>query len=369
MQTRMKKPLWIIIVLVLIVLVILGVTRKTPTSSTNPEFKIGAALPLTGPYPAFGEEFERGIHVAEDEINQNGGNLKVYVENTNLDAKGSVDAVTKLVNVDHVNALIVSAYLEAQTTHNISDAKGIPTLVLWDSNPQIEAMGDKVFAIGPWTPASGEVTARFIYNKGITRAAIFGFKQEWSNAVSEAFKNTFKDIGGVITEEEFANPGVKDYKSQLSKIVTSKPDAVYMTVEDFYVGLKELRELGYKGLVITSDVLDNELVGQQPTLFEGVFSSQVADPVLDSTTHFAELYKKKYGEAPKKILIGAWGYDGVQVVYKAHVEFPDLDMNKALHKLQAFNGASGEIKFDEHGSSKTLPKMFVVKGGKIVKVE
>ncbi len=366
---RMNKNRIAVTVLILVVLVLLGwgLYYGQGRNSKNGAFKIGAALPLTGAVASFGDEFRRGAEVAQDELNKNGNAVSVTFEDTALDPRQAVDAVNKLVSLDNVDAVFVSAYSEAAASHQITDRKGIPELVLWDSNPQLEAMGDKVFALGPWTPASGEVTAQFIHDKGIKKAGIFGYVQEWSQAVSEAFKNKFASLGGTITASEFSNPGDTDYRTELSKIIASKPDAVYMTTEDFLKGVKQLRNLGYKGIIITSDLLDNSQTANDPALFEGVYGSQVADPAVAETSHFAELYKQKFGEDPKKILYGAWGYDAVQVLYRSSMDFPNHDIIKGLYDID-YNGASGHIKFDAQGSSKTIPKMFVVRNGVITLV-
>jgi branched-chain amino acid transport system substrate-binding protein len=358
----MKKIIWIIIVIAILGSLAWWGNSRTNISSSD-TIKIGGELPLTGALASFGEEFQRGAKIAEDEINQTHQNsVKVTIEDTALDPKKAVDAVTKLVDTDHVDAVFVSAFSEGAATHSITDKNNIPLMVLWDSNPQLEAMGDKVFALGPWTPASGEVTAEFIYKKGFRKAAIFGYVQEWSTAVSEAFKNKFISLGGTITTSEFSNPGATDYRTQLTKIISSNPEVVYMTTEDFLKGVIQLKGLGYKGVIITSDLLDNNQITENPGLFEGVFGSQVADPATPETSHYINLYKKKFGENPKKILYGTWGYDAVQLFYKTHIDFPNLSLVDGLYKID-YMGASGEVKFDVNGTSKTIPRMFVVKNG------
>ncbi|MES2213380.1 MAG: penicillin-binding protein activator [Patescibacteria group bacterium] len=365
----MKKTIWIIIFVAIILIGGFLFHDKNSNPTNGQLLKIGAALPLTGAVASFGDEFKRGAEVAQDELNQNGQVVQVVFEDTALDPKKAVDAVTKLVYSNNIQALFVSAYSEAAATYQITDQKNIPELVLWDSNPQLEAMGDKVFALGPWTPSSGEVTAEFVYSKGWKKAAIFGYVQEWSQAVSEAFKNKFVSIGGTITDSEFSTPGATDYRTELSKIIATNPDVVYMTTEDFLKGVKQLKDLGYKGIIITSDLLDNTQITENPGLFEGVYGSQTADPEVPETSHFADLYKKKFGEDPKKILYGAWGYDAVHILYKAYIDFPDKNITTGLYSMDTYNGASGSIKFDANGTSKTIPKMFVVKNGLITLIK
>lgn len=363
-----QTKIWLVVGIIVIVAIVAGNKyHSSNTSLTGEPIKVGGALPLTGAVASFGEEFRRGAEIAQDEINKaKPDSVQVIIEDTALDPKKAVDAVTKLVDADNVKAVFVSAYSEAAATHQITDQKSIPELVLWDSNPQLEAMGDKVFALGPWTPSSGEVTAQFLYSKGIRKAAIFGYVQEWSSAVSESFKNKFSSLGGTITNSEFSNPGATDYRTQLTKLIVANPEAIYMTTEDFQKGVKQLRDLGYKGVIITSDLLDNSQVAADPSLFEGIYGSQVADPEVPETLHYANLYRNKFGENPKKVLYGTWGYDAVNILYKAYSDSPDRNITKGLYNLSLYKGASGNIKFDSTGTSKTIPKMFIVKNGQIV---
>lgn len=367
----MKKYFWIIGgVVVLAFFAGAWVYRSHTQKSVGEEpVKIGAALPLTGAVASFGEEFRRGAEIAQDEINRSSDAVRVIFEDTALDPKKAVDAVNKLVYSDGIDALFISAYSEVTATHRITDQEDIASLVLWDSNPQIEAMGGKVFALGPWTPSSGEVTAEFAYQKDMKTAAIFGYNQEWSTDVSHAFKEKFVSLGGKVVSEEYSNPGATDYRTQLLKVLASNPDIVYMTTEDFLRGMKQIKDLGYKGVIITSDLLDNSQIEQNPGLFEGVYGSQVADPATAATSHFVDLYKKKYGENPKKILYGTWGYDAVYLLYKAYKDDPNNNIVKGLYNIQNYQGASGIVTFNERGTSRTIPKMFVVKDGVIVRSE
>jgi branched-chain amino acid transport system substrate-binding protein len=328
--------------------------------------KIGFAVPLTGWAAPYGDEFKRGAELAVSELQD--PSISVVFEDTQLEVKKAVDAVTKLVNVDKVNALAVSAYLEAAGSHQISDAKNIPLIVMWDSNPQLESMGNNVFAIGPWTPASGEVTAEFSYNNlNAKKAAIFGYQQEWSVDVSKAFAEKFKSLGGTIVAQEMTAPGARDYRTNLSKIVTAKPDVIYVTVEDLFTSIKQARELGYKGAIINSDTVDNELAAKNPEVFNGIYTSQVADPAFKETDHYIAAYKKKYGEDPKKVLYGTWGYDAVNLIVNASKN--NKTIQEGLYATQNYKGASGTISFNKEGSSKTIPAMFTIKDGKVVKVE
>ncbi len=293
---------------------------------------------------------------------------EIIFEDSALEVKKATNAVVKLVQQDKVDSIVVSAYMEAAATHQISDAKNIPMLVLWDSNKQLEDMGDYVFASGPWTPASGEVTANFATETlKVKTAAAFGYKQEWSLAVTDSFEEQFNKNGGKFIYKSFSAPGNLDYRTELFKIKEMNPDVVYMTTEDMFVAVKQLREAGYKGYIVSSDTLDDELARNNPGLFEGIYESLVADPATKQTDHYIDLYKKKFGFEPKKLLYGTWGYDAVWLMYNASKN-PN-SIKDGLYATQNYGGASGTIGFTPEGSSKAIPVMFVIKGGKIERVK
>lgn len=372
-----KTPYYILLIVIVAVLIIIGKSIYGKNKQVDQEhiLKIGFALPLSGDLSSFGEEFKRGAQVAANELNEKSEKVNVVFEDDALDTKKTIDAVSKLVSYDKVDAVVVSAYPEAAPSWRITDSARIPMMVLWDSNTALEAMGNYVFAIGPWTPASGEVTAQFEFNKGNKSASILAFNDEFATTVSDSFKKEFEKLGGTIESYQIINPGVRDYRTYINKATAKDPKALYVPHKDFGSLVKQIKEGGYTGEIITSDILDSETALANPELFEGVFTSQVADPDSKETDHYIHQYKKYYKEDPKKIVIGAWAYDSVMVYHDAFMKQErkeDLDKKESFVKslyTTDYQGASGHIKFNPEGSSKTIPQMFVVKSGVITKVK
>jgi branched-chain amino acid transport system substrate-binding protein len=360
------KKIYIFIILIALILL---VTQTKKQSSTSP-FTIGVSIPLTGSYGAYGEEFRRGAELAAKEINsENPNSVELIFEDTSGDSKKALFGVKKLIESNHINAELIASYNEiAASWKPLEDAK-IPSIVLWDSNPAIEDMGDYVFAIGPWTPSSGEVPAEYLYNKGIRKIAILSFNQEWGVSVSNALENKFTSLGGTITNKEFPAPETKDFRSLITKILKDNPEAIYFPTDSVYEIVKQVRTAGFKGILVTSDVLDSEVVNRDPSLFEGVLTSQVSDPVSSTTDTYLKAYKKEFGFDAKKIVIGTWAYDGVKVLYEASQKgtLKEVDLKNGLYKVNQ-EGASSKISFDSKGSSRTINKMFIVNNGKIIPI-
>ncbi len=360
------KKIYISIILIALTLLVTEMKKK-PSSSL---FTIGVSIPLTGSYGAYGEEFRRGAELAVKEINsQKPNSVEVVFEDTSGDSKKALFGVKKLIESNHIDAELIASYNEIAASWKPLEEAKTPSIVLWDSNPTIEDMGDYVFAIGPWTPSSGEVPAEYLFNKGLRKIAILSFNQEWGVSVSNAFETKFTGLGGVISGKEFPAPETKDFRSLITKILKDNPEAIYFPTDRVYEIVKQVRTAGFKGVLVTSDVLDSEVVSRDPILFEGVLTSQVSDPVSSSTDVYLKAYKKEFGFDAKKIVIGTWAYDGVKILYEASQKgtLKGSDLKDSLYKIN-HEGASSKIKFDSKGSSRTINKMFIVKNGKIVPI-
>src|SRR5262245_30603528 len=125
--------------------------------SSPPPFKIGALIHLTGEWPAQGAAFREGIELAADEINKAGGirgrPIELVVEDTQYKSVVAHTIGKKMLSVDHVSAAIIGTISEVMAVGPEFERAKVPLFVLWDSAPELEALGDYVFAIGPWAPS------------------------------------------------------------------------------------------------------------------------------------------------------------------------------------------------------------------------
>ena len=364
----------IIALLALIVLTFTIHRNKEQKSENSGEVTVGAVFPLTGDYAAYGKEFQRGAQLAENELNKDRSEQKrvrvIFEDNKLSNPQQSVGAVQKLLSVDKANIVLLTSTVDAAPTAKLFEEAHVPAIVLWDSNERIEDMGDYMFAVGPWTASSGEVAARFAYENNYQHAAVLLSNNEWSVTVSDGFVKKFKELGGVVALQDTDNSNSKDVKTLLQKVISEKIDIIYATADNFNQIVKQSKELGFNGIIITSDILDSDTVAQDPITFEGVFGTQAADPETNETSAYVAAYTNLFHESPKKVIVGAWAYDAVKIAAQAVQDSADGSKAiKNLYGMKPYSGASGTIKFNEKGSSKVIPKMFVVKNGEIVLVK
>ena len=68
--------------------------------------------------------------------------------------------------------------------------------------------------------------------------------------------------------------------------------------------------------VVTSDVIGDELIREDPKVFEGMYQSQSVNPNFGDTQIMMEAYRKKYNKKPAYPLFTAWGFDAYGLVFE-----------------------------------------------------
>ena len=109
-----------IIFILVSVLVMISSCQKN-----SDEIVIGGAISLTGDNSMQGHRALNGILLAIDYVNENGGingkKLKFVTEDTQTSAKGAINAYTKLVQMNDVDAIISTGDVEFQAINDITN--------------------------------------------------------------------------------------------------------------------------------------------------------------------------------------------------------------------------------------------------------
>lgn len=336
------------------------------------QINIGAVLHLTGDLAPQSVAFREGIEIALENYPER-KNIKLIIEDGRNEAKTSHTAVTKLVSVDKVSAVILSSYLDAMPNGAELERRKIPSIVLWDSNPEIESLGEYMFAIGPWTASSGEVAAEFaVKTLKAKRAAVFTNQDSWSEGVSEYFKKKFKELGGEVDDQFIINASEVDFKTLLAKAKAMPIDIIYTPlVNNIPAFYKQAKQIGFGKTIVSSDIIAEEHTRQAPETFEGVYQTNIRNPNSDEYKHLEDLYRKKFGKDINLPWFVAVGFDGMNLLLKANEEVGSdgTKIKDYLYSLKNYRGASSQLSFNSKGSAPQFEAMYQFRNGKFVAVE
>jgi branched-chain amino acid transport system substrate-binding protein len=361
----MIKKLLQFFVLILLILPQAALADTTP-------LRIGALIVLSGQYAMQGNAFREGMELAVSEINARGGihgrKLELVVEDTgNLPVK-ALTASRRLLQLDGLIAAMTASYPELATGASEFQRRKIPVVHLWDASPDIEAMGEYIFGIGPWTPSAGEVSATFaIRNLASKKAVTLYIHDPWSQLVTGYFEKQFKALGGTILQSHGFNPQEQDFRAVFSKIRALKPDVIYCPIGDNIVPFyTQLRQQISDIPIISSDVIAEEHVRQAPTAFEGIYQSQMKDPHGEELARLSAIYSKKFNRPVALPWFVATAYDGVKLIAScaANAGPTPGDVRDCVAATTNFPGISQTLSFNPGGSSPQIESIFQIHNGR-----
>jgi len=349
------KKFWIVIslfiVVALVIVLVVIQTKKEPDI-----IKIGAILPLTGDGAKYGEAAKKGINLALEEINGQGGvkgtKIKTIFEDTQGDPKAGVSAVQKLITIDKVPAIIGDLF--SSVTLAVAPIMNQNKTVLLSpasSAPKITEAGDYIFRNCASDIFEGSIMGRFATNElGLKRIAILYINNDYGVGIRDVFKKTFISESGLITVEETFEQGATDFRTQLTKVKGSNPQAVYIVgYKELGQLLKQAREIGIK-LQFLSTVMfeDPEIIKIAGPAAEGViYSARAYDPgsMDKSTREFVTKYMHRYNESPD--IFAALSYDAMKILSLA-IERRGFTSNKikdALYTIKHYPAVVGDMSY------------------------
>lgn len=225
------------------------------------KLKIGALLTLSGNFASAGEDSRRGIE-AGLAVSEAQSRLEFIFADSKNEPHHSISEFQKLVNVDNVLAVY---------THRSSIGMALSPISLRSAVPLLGAVGHKDFASGnsfaiqvwPRSDDEGGFVAEEFIRRGEMRAALIYTEDEWTSSVSDGFRERFLALGGTLVFDEPVLPAETDFRTQLLKIKSAAPDAIYMNVL-----LPQIVPMAQqiRGLQISSEIFSNFYVAKEDVL-------------------------------------------------------------------------------------------------------
>lgn len=371
-----NKKLWYVIGSAFIIIAIIIVTvqiHKRPTNQAR-IFKIGVITPLTDKYATYGIATKRGVDLALEEINDNGGIRGVKVEVVYEDSKGipkeARNVLEKLVNIHHVPA-ILGAFRSAETMAIAPEAERRKVILFSASSTadSIKYAGDFVFRNVPPNWVQGKTSAHFIIeflNK--SRAAVLYQNDDYGKSLADGFIEEFQSFQKKIVAIETFEGGQIDFRQALVKIKAKNPEVVFFpgNYQENARILKQAREMKWDVVFVGGDgayspdlitIAGNASNGSYYTLMAMGYG--VSDEEIN---RFIQTFMKKYGEEPD--VYAAYAYDALQIIAQAISVggYSAEGIKNALYSLE-FKGVTGITKFDEYGEVNKSYYIYEVKEG------
>ncbi len=330
----------------------------------RPAIKIGAAMALTGDAAVWGESSLNGIKMAVNEINTNGGingrQINLVVEDTRSNSKDSISSVSKLQNIDNVDALLISWLDVYQGAESILK----PNTLMISPDAGIEgANGNKihpnVFSTWYRTQPKSELAVKHMAEHGKKTLYIIAQNDSYYATVVSFMEEAAKKYGVEVVGKDLLNSGT-DIQAIMVKVNEKKPDAVFVALYDEKENVTFLKR--NKFLLNSSiSVYGDEFVEQNyikadysKDWFENFYFYGPKTP----ESSFFNKYKTLYKVDP--VFGASTAYDAVYMIARALKDRP-LDLNSYMRSTKFSTVSYGGVTFDKLGGIETPENYFVMK--------
>lgn len=373
----MTKTTKIVIGIIIVILIIIGIWYGVGRKTERGVIRIGAILPLSGSNATYGNEIKNVIELAIEEVNNGGGinnrKLEVIYEDDQADPKVGTNAMQKLVNTDKVS-VVLGSWVSGVVVSSAQIAEQNKVIVMAEAiAPAITNAGDYIFRIQPSAGFYSEKLMEVVINKlNLKKTAIIYANNEFGVALRDTVKSATQRMSGQIVAEESYMPGDSDFKTQLTKIKSLNPDALFIGGYQEQVNIiKQANELGLKTQFLAGPPFESQTtIKGLGVLAEGViypyhFAKENANP---KTINYMNAYKAKFG-----VETGGFAplmYDAVYIIANAMKKCKvDTGCIKTELYNTNYNGVSGNITFDKNGDPIIPVVIKTVKNGQFVPYE
>lgn len=338
--------------------------------SATAEIRVAIVGPLTGDFASYGTEIQQGAQLAVDELNRSAGgeHVTLIAEDACLPA-ATVSAANKLINVDHINAVVggycvvgmIPMVPKFEAAHVIAfHSSAVPSALL--------DAGEYIFSTN--VSINNEVAQAAGYARqtlGVKTAAIMYVNTQWGEEYRNGFKKRFEELGGKIVSEIDLPIASADYRSELMRVKTAKPDLIFIAHVGPTIGnvLKQGRTLGISLPVIGPHEAAEPIVAATGgKAAEGLTVFAPALPKTAARAEFENAFRAQFQRAPG--LLASNAFDATHLAINALRSCKVHDgacAKQLIYRTKDYPGVSGTFSITEQGGTqKSFIRKVLVNG-------
>jgi branched-chain amino acid transport system substrate-binding protein len=347
-------------------------SNTTATDSISDAIPIGIALAQTSNVALLGQEGFVGARIAEEYFNDKGGingtPIRLVTQDTGGEEAGAINAFQTLINKDKVVGIVgPTLSQQAFSASPIAERAKVPVIGASNTAKGIPEIGDYVARVSAPVSivAPYSVKAALKQNPNIKRVAVFYAQNDaFNKSETEIFQKTVKEQNlELVTVQTFQTTDT-DFQAQATTALNLKPDLVIISglAADGGNLVRQLRELGYKGIIVGGNGLNTPNVFSVcKALCDGVLVAQAYSPEHpgEINTAFRQAYVEQYKKEPAQFT--AQAFTAVQVYVEAlkaldkKTEISTMPLNQLRTELNKqlltgeYNTPLGEISFTPVG--------------------
>jgi branched-chain amino acid transport system substrate-binding protein len=355
-------------------LFLLSLAVFSPALCRAEVIKLGATLPLSGNLATYGELIRCCIELATDELSKEGIEIKVVYEDIPLSGEKVISGFNRLSKVEKVDGIAGNfSNVAMAAIAPLATKAELPVFHTAANDELILNGGDFVLSTNIRIKDEAYQMAEYLFNAGLKMVAVLSIQTNFGQAYRDHFKTRFVALGGEIVADETFEIEDTDYKSQITKIRSKNPQAVYAACFGQFLGysLKQAKALGVKAPFFSVyESEDTSVLDSADGAAEGL-RYFVTTSVTSSGAYkvFRDKYLSKFGREPGTF--GSNAYDATLLLGRALYKC-NKDRKCALESLyltKDFPGVSGTFSIERDGATTKKFVLREVQGRSFVDVQ
>ncbi len=365
-MNKNNKIIGIAVVIAVIASAFLFKGTSDQGSQTKKHIKIGVISILSGQFSAIGENYVKGIRLAEEQYERNNPDVEVdlVIEDDGFDTRKGISAYKKLTNLDNIDALLNLTTPTIDAIHNDVTAAQLPVIQFGIQNDGVAR--DTIFQVSPAADkpirAFGEYLSK---NVALKKTAIVYENGQPFDVFFKAFSETYSH--DIVPMKVGSKQDIQVYATRIAKegfdgvAILALPETGAQLIKKVSVLSKEKPQY-FIDVQLQTGFADYKRILGDFKMLDGTYSVWIA---AGDSGVFKTDFKEKYKE---DAAMGAdFGYDSFNVLMGTYNESKDIWLRN-IQNLHT-EGVSGKIQFDEVGIREQAVDIKKMSNGEAVTIE
>ncbi|MBE7516105.1 MAG: ABC transporter substrate-binding protein [Chloracidobacterium sp.] len=319
---------------------------------------IGTTLDLTGPNATYGDQVKKGLDLAVEEVNAQGGIQGKKIQITYLDSKSdpklAVTNAQQLIAVNNSKLLLGEISSSAtQAMIPVVEQNGAFLFAPASSSPKLTNVSKNFARNWPSDVAEAGSAAQFAKDKlnGGTASIIY-VNSDYGIGLKDKFTQVFESFGGKVVSSEPYEVGATDFRTLMLKVKAADPEVIYLAgnPKEMGIAIKQLKDTNIPSKIVSdTGFLQNDCLSLAGVAADGVIvptpDYNPAESKDNRVSDFSKKFKAKYNADPT--MVSANAYDAIYLIKDAieHVGNDPAKIAEFIRNKKNFNGAAGVVSF------------------------
>ncbi len=371
---------WTIPLIFFLIILCIICTVIIPVSAAEDQsFTCGVILPLSGDLNASGTTLLRGIEMATDEINRDGGAAGYQIILRIGDDEGSPAKALSLFKEMQSEGIpvVIGSYTTSLTLPMAEETKQSEDTLL--ISPR--ANGEPLYGISPrfyQMNAPSHAVTQFVsdwLSYTAQRVAVIYIDDEYGRSVLSGIESGLLHSSVIITGTLPVTPEDTDFSGLFNTLLNDAPDALVISVYDSrqIPLIRSLSDAGFHGQVILTETGFIDSLEREESEGLSKFSLFLVPSHSylvpgERTDQFVESYQDRYGQDPRRTIAG-YGYDSMMVLAYA-IRLGSENGNVSAQSIQKgldesrYYGITGPKDFDSRHMVPPVLDRWIFRDGK-----